>query len=163
MLALAIFLSVTLALTWLWLNGGGSVYGKLFLMLGAPLYELFGVYDISVRPRLRYANFIPFVGLVAATPGLSWSRRARVIAIGLPVFFASHWFLNLSAVAANQYQLSPVAKLLADGFPFLLWGILCRNALAPLGALALGPPRDPLEIEPETPEGDAQRKRHSDL
>lgn len=131
LVAVALFLVVTMALTALWLNGGSALYGKLFRQVGRPLYDLFGIHDISVRPRLRYANLIPFAGLVAATPGLAWLGKLRILGLGVSLLFLSHLLLNLSATSASHYQLSALAKLGADLSPLLLWALLCRRALAP--------------------------------
>lgn len=138
LIALAIFLSVTTPLAWIWMSGGDLFYGKLFRIVAAPAYELFGLHDFSVRTRLHYANYIPFAALIAATPGVSLQKKLQWLLIGVPIVFGSHLFLNLSATQANRYQLSPAAKMIANGFPFLLWGVLCRNELASFGARALG-------------------------
>ena len=144
LVAVALFLIVTLGLTGLWLNGGSAFYGKLFREVGGPLYDLFGVHDISVRPRLRYANTIPFAGLVVATPGLDWLRKLRILGLGCGILFLSHLLLNLSATSANGYQLSALARLGADLSPFVLWALLCRRVLKPgIEALLRGSLSDP--------------------
>lgn len=121
-LRIALFAAVTLALTWLWNEGGRVVYGK-FLKLVAPgIYELFGFEGARVGAfRQRYVNFVPFVGLVLVTPRLSPRRRLVGLAAGLFVLFCGHLVLNLTALRAGGRHLPLVPSLLSDTLPFLLW------------------------------------------
>lgn len=150
------FLAITLPLTWWWLEGGNALYSDLYKAVGRPVYRFLGVTDASLRARTRYMNFIPFIGLLLVTPGLSARRKLIGLAIGLPAILASHLLLNLSATRANGYQLPPAYRLMADGFPILLWALLAREPLSRLGAGAFRraePPEPPEPTEsPEPPE-----------
>jgi hypothetical protein len=103
-----VFVCVTLALTWLWEEGG---------RVGAF--------------RQRYVNFVPFVGLVVATPGLPLRRRLLGLAAGIFLLFVGHLALNLTEVGEGRSRhLSLLPSLVSDTLPFVLWLWVAAPALS---------------------------------
>ena len=88
--AALIFLGVTGVGTFWWETGGREAYGSLFVWLAERIYGLLGFHDVMLGPRERFINLLPFVGLMAATPGLSARRRLGGTAAGVLVLFVSH-------------------------------------------------------------------------
>lgn len=107
---------------------------------------------VPLQPREVFSGIIPFLALMGATGGLSWSRRARATGIGVAVLFAFHFGLMLLGpylTGLPQAHLSPdtirnFVKPAIDVFygfyglvgyaalPFLLWFWLGARA-APRG------------------------------
>jgi hypothetical protein len=83
-------------------------------------------------------NYIPFVGLVLATPGLGISRRLRGLAVGVIVIFVSHLLFNLTATRENGFQLNEATAVLSDALPIVLWALIARDTLVRLGVRAFG-------------------------
>ncbi|HEO71048.1 MAG TPA: hypothetical protein ENN80_07275, partial [Candidatus Hydrogenedentes bacterium] len=69
-------------------------------------------------------NVAPFVALVLATSTLTLLRRAKIIAIGLPVLFAAHVGFVLIAFLAGASEFSTALAQLFITLPFLLWIVL---------------------------------------
>jgi hypothetical protein len=107
-----------------------------------------------------FTNLVPFVALMAATPGwkATWKRRAWQIALGIVILylfrvadrFLGYWLTKIGATDAQiptlsffLYFLIQLGKIL---FPILLWLIFCWRELQPLWA-ALAPRPVPAQIE----------------
>lgn len=127
-----LFAAVTLALTFLWEEGGRIAYGRFLKTVAPPLYDLVGFEGARVGAfRQRYVNFVPFVGLVLATPGLSLRRRLLGLGLGLFTLFLGHLGLNLTEVGQGRGRHLPlVPSLVSDTLPFLLWLFVAAPALA---------------------------------
>jgi len=136
----AAFVAITLALTALWEEGGRILYGRMLKAVAPPIYDLLGFDGARVGAfRQRYVNFVPFVGLVLVTPGLSARRRALGLALGLLALFAGHLALNLTETGTGRArQLPLVASLVSDSLPFLFWLVVAAPALSRIGLGASG-------------------------
>lgn len=137
------FVALTLLLSLVWEEYGLRVaYGRFLRQTGRPLFDLLGLEGVRIMGlRTRYINWIPFVGLLAVTPGLDLRRRALGLAIGFFVFWATHLALNLTQVRGAG-QLSLVPLLLSDALPFLLWLLIAHPVVRPWLASAFDPPDD---------------------
>jgi hypothetical protein len=138
---LALFFVGTLPLAWLWLAGGERVYAQLLWAVLDPCYEAIGLEHRRggpVAPRL--VSVVPFVVLMAITPGLGWRRRAAGTLVGLLAIVAFHLLLFVlvdSAYAAfgkGRKALSRIVPFLLvnDGIPFLIWLFFARDFLRQL-------------------------------
>ncbi|MBK7948311.1 MAG: hypothetical protein IPK00_06120 [Deltaproteobacteria bacterium] len=123
LLRVAAFVAITLLLTWLWNEGGRMAYGRFLKAVAPPIYDLLGFDGARVGAfRQRYVNFVPFIGLVLVTPGLSRKRRLLGLAIGLVVLFCGHLALNLTEVGRGRARHLPILpSLVSDTLPFLVW------------------------------------------
>lgn len=132
LLRIVAFVAVTLALTWIWEEGGRVAYGRFLKLVAPPLYDLIGFEGARVGAfRQRYVNFVPFVGLVLVTPGLTLRRRLGGLALGLFALFAGHLALNLTEIGQGRTRHLPmVPSLVSDTLPFLLWLVVAAPALA---------------------------------
>jgi len=122
LLVVAGFIVTTLVLAWGWEEAGlRDGYARFLETTGRPLLDSIGLDDVRiVGERMRYINWIPFVGLMLVTPGLSWRRRGTGLGLGLVALYASHLLLNATHVGrAGQIPLVP--SLVSDTLPFLLW------------------------------------------
>ncbi len=127
------FLVITLALSFYWEEAGGRQAYAVFLKTkGAGLLDVLGIEGVRVAGgRIRYINWIPFVGLMLVTPGLTLKRRFLGLVIGLVVLFATHLGLNATQVRGEP-QLPLVPSLVSDTLPFLIWIIAAFPALSRL-------------------------------
>lgn len=139
---LVLFAGITLALTYLWEEGGRVAYGRFLKAVAPPLYDLLGFDGARVGAfRQRYVNFVPFVGLVLVTPHLSARRRLMGLAVGLFVLFLGHLGLNLTEVGSGRTRHLPLMpSLVSDTLPFLVWLIVAAPALAHWLPAATDPP-----------------------
>ncbi len=144
LLVVAGFFALTLLLAVVWEEGGGRIaYGRFLKQSGRPIFDLLGLDGVRIMGlRTRYINWIPFVGLVAVTPGLTLRRRTLGLAVGLVTLWATHLALNVTQVRGAG-QLSLVPLLLSDALPFLLWLFVAHPVVRPWLASALEAPRDP--------------------
>ncbi|MEZ4331637.1 MAG: hypothetical protein R3F35_07770 [Myxococcota bacterium] len=129
---LAGFFAITLCLTWLWDDGGGRIaYGRFLKTVAPPLYDLIGFDGARVGAfRQRYVNFVPFVGLLLVTPGLTRRRRILGLLIGLFALFCGHLGLNLTEVGRGRARHLPlVPSLISDTLPFVVWIFVAAPAL----------------------------------
>ncbi|MAG33957.1 MAG: hypothetical protein CL908_24010 [Deltaproteobacteria bacterium] len=143
------FCLVTVVLTWFWGEWGRLAYGKLLKQVAPPIYELIGFGDARVGAfRQRYINFVPFVGLMIVTAGITMGRRLIGLAAGLFALFVSHLALNLTEMISPQRQLPFVPSLVSDALPFLVWVVVAYPAL-----VQLLPGVDPSAAEASAVEG----------
>lgn len=135
LLRVVVFVGVTLALTWLWEEGGRVAYGRFLKTVAPSIYDFFGFEGARVGAfRQRYVNFVPFVGLVVATPGLPWRRRLFGLAAGIFLLFVGHLALNLTEVGQGRSRHLPlVPSLVSDTLPFVLWLWVAAPALSERG------------------------------
>lgn len=116
------FVVITIGLTWVWTEWGRIAYGQLLKAVAPPIYELIGFGDARVGAfRERYINFVPFVGLVLVTPGLTLRRRSIGLVCGLGALFVGHLALNLTEGVHRGSHLPLVPSLVSDALPFLFW------------------------------------------
>jgi len=116
------FIVITVALTYFWEEGGRLNYGRFLKTVAPTIYDWFGVGDARVGAlRQRYINWIPFVGLVAVTPGLALKRRLLGLVGGLGALFVGHLALNLTERVHKAAHLPFVPSLVSDALPFVLW------------------------------------------
>jgi hypothetical protein len=146
-------------LAWLWLEWGADFYVRFLWAVLEPLYDAIGL-----RPRRgspvgpRLVSVVPFVVLMAITPGMSGRRRVMGLLLGLLVIASFHLLLFVvvdSAYAvlgqrprARQGKIVPFL-VINDGLPFLVWLFFARDFLRDLipalrepakGAPHQGPP-----------------------
>jgi len=145
------FVVITIALTWVWEEGGRHFYGGVLKTVAPTIYDVIGFGDARVGAmRQRYINWIPFVGLMLVTPGLAWRRRFGSLLGGLGLLFIGHLGLNLTERMNDMARLPFVPSLLSDALPFLLW-ILCAWPVVSdwfVAALAQIPGEPDSEIPP---------------
>jgi hypothetical protein len=119
------FIVISIFSTWVWHEWLRALYGSFFAAVAPPIYGAIGFEDAPVfAQRLRYINFVPFLGLVLVTPGLSLRRRLLGLAAGLVVIFLGHLVLNLT-IAAQPI----VSMVVSDTFPFFVWIVVAYPAL----------------------------------
>jgi hypothetical protein len=137
------FAAITIILTWLWTNGGRNLYGQFFKVIAPPIYDLIGFDDARVGAfRQRYINFIPFVGLVLATPGIALRRRALGLAGGLVALSCGHLALNLTEAGVRGSHLPFVPSLVSDALPFVFWIIVAYPVISEWFTAALVQPEN---------------------
>ena len=139
LLPLLKFVAVTVPLTWLWLEGGRDLYHQFFVPVAHPILVWFGAPNsqLGTVPQ-RFISFVPFLGLMILTPGLSRSRRFWGTLIGIGLLFLSHVAFVFASVAAyTAYGETPRAiravfpvMLMVDAFPFLVWAVVAREVVA---------------------------------
>jgi len=143
--------ALSLPLTWLWLVWGQSAYEHFFAETARPWLEAFGVSTLPDSPaRRRFVSYVPFLVLMAVTPGLPWQRRLGGVLLGVPLVFLCH--VGLVAIEAlSQTPQRPTrdafstlfpAAIFADAFPFALWALFANDVLRQLvreGKAAAGP------------------------
>jgi hypothetical protein len=144
------FVCLTAPFIWLWQVVGLRLYYAIYSPIASAVYELLGFEGIATPARDRYVNIVPFLTLMALTPGLSRRRRFGGAAIGLLVLFASHIAANCSA-NPRTLQLPQMVTLLMDASPFFLWaviahrfvrGLISPGVVAAMGETGPNPPRD---------------------
>ena len=138
------FILLSVTLTWLWIEWGRQLYGRVFSILVAPLYAALGIVGFQ-GSRERYINYIPFLVLMLITPRVRAGRRLGGIAVGFFVIFVFHVFLSIWAQLAQPAGSSltrdsvamflPVA-LLSDALPFVLWALICNQFVKEVASTA---------------------------
>jgi hypothetical protein len=96
------------------------------------LYGLMGLSHVPiVGTRLRYINYVPFVGLMLVTPGLSIRRRLGSPGLGLALLCVSHLLLNATVLLSPEdlRRLPRAASIVSDALPFLLWVGIAREPI----------------------------------
>ena len=132
------FVALTVPLTWLWVAWAQDAYTGLIGTVGAPLLESLGVRSVPESPAVkRFVSYVPFLVLLAVTPGLGWRRRLVGGLVGCVAIFLCH--LALVAIEAlahtgsrpTEDAFSTVfpAAMFADAFPFILWAIVSQRVL----------------------------------
>jgi len=140
-LLLLLFFALTLPLAWLWIEWGEGVYARFLLGLLEPGYAAIGLRHQRggpVAPRL--VSLVPFVVLMAITPGMGWRRRAVGTLVGLAVILCFHLLLFLLVDSAyvvlgrTRRALTKIVPflLINDGIPFLIWLFFAREFLRDL-------------------------------
>ena len=123
-------MAITLGLTWLWSHGAREAYGRFLVTFVPPLLDLTGAGDVRIGPlRERYINWIPFVGLMGVTLGLSWRRRAIGLLTGLLLLCVGHVAVNFFTGPGRASHLPLVPSLVSDTLPFLLWVVIAWPAI----------------------------------
>ena len=149
-LIVAAFIFVTVALTYFWEEGGRLNYGRFLKTVAPTIYDALGVGDARVGAlRQRYINWIPFVGLVAVTPGLALRRRLLGLLGGLGLLFVGHLALNLTERVHKAAHLPFVPSLVSDALPFLLWIIVAWPVIADWFAETISALPEPTPAPPE--------------
>jgi hypothetical protein len=148
-----LFFALTMPLAWLWIEWGEGVYARALLAILEPVYDAIGLRHQRggpVAPRL--VSVVPFVVLMAITPGMGWRRRVVGSLIGLCVIACFHLLLFLLVDAAyvvlgrSRRALARIVPflLINDGIPLLVWIFFARDFLRRLvPALGERPPAPP--------------------
>jgi hypothetical protein len=132
------FVLLSLPLTWLWMEGGREAYGKFLLGLLVLLRESFGLeYAGRVPAVARFFGYVPFLVLVAITPGIGLKRRVVGFVVGGALILASHLALCVAVNAAQAEHGGTSGEvaaifpylLMADAFPFLLWAVVASGVI----------------------------------
>jgi hypothetical protein len=150
LLLLFFFFALTMPLAWLWLEWGENAYARFLLALLEPLYDAIGLRHRRggpVAPRL--VSVVPFVVLMAITPGMGWRRRGVGSLVGLLLIACFHLLLFLLVDSAylvlgrSRRALTKIVPflLINDGIPFLVWLFFARDFLRRL-VPAFGEPRE---------------------
>lgn len=143
------FVIVTIALTWVWEEGGRQLYGRFLKTVVPPIYDAIGFGDARVGAmRQRYINWIPFVGLMLVTPGLAAKRRTTGLAAGIALLFVGHLALNLTQPSGTGGRLPIVSSMLSDALPFVLWILFAWPVVSSWFAAALEQPTAASTDEP---------------
>lgn len=141
LLLLLLFVALTMPLAWVWLEWGEAVYARLLWEVLQPVYGWMGLRHQRggpVAPRL--VSVVPFVVLMAITPGLGWRRRLKGVAVGLLVIASFHLLLFVLVDSAyvvlgrSRRALSKIVPflLINDGIPFVVWLFFARDFLRQL-------------------------------
>jgi hypothetical protein len=149
-LVLAEIVAISAPLTWLWVEGGRRAYNRLLGAVAGPLFAWLGLPSMKlglVSPH--FVSWLPFLVLVAVTPGLALRRRALGTLLGLATIFLVHVACALlGAISHAAYGESARAVALRfpllmfnDALPFILWALLARDFVRDFASRALG--RDP--------------------
>jgi len=138
---------VSVTLSWLWLSHGKYFYGQFFGGLARPFFDLIGQEDIIVAFRDRFINIVPFLALMAVTPGLSLLRRSAGTLVGLLMLFCSHLLLTWLAgvtprssaggFASHAFTIRLASILFSDSLPFLIWATIAARQVRGLAAWLL--------------------------
>ena len=147
---------LSVGLSWLWLSEGKYVYAQFFGSVARPFFDLIDKPDVVIAFRDRFINLIPFLVLMAVTPGLSVRRRSVGTLLGLVVLVCGHlaltWLASITprpgtgGFTMNAFTIRLAAMLFSDSLPFLLWAIIAaRQARGLAGRLfpELAPPPAP--------------------
>lgn len=128
---------VSLALSWLWISYGKGAYLQFFGSLARPFFDSMGQEHIVVAFRERFINVVPFLVLMAVTPGLSLRRRSLGTLLGLFVLFCSHlaltWLAGITPRPSaggfrnDAFTIRLVANLVSDSLPFLIWATIAAR------------------------------------
>ena len=123
-----------------WETGGREAYGRLFIWLAERIFGLFGFDDVLLGARERFINLVPFLALMAATPGLSARRRFGGAAAGVMALFVAHLVASFMVGWRSQVLITfPLAiAVVLDVLPLVLWLYIARDVLAEW----LGPPEE---------------------
>ncbi len=163
------FIAITVPLTWWWMHGGADAYMAFFKQTATPIFKLLGVTNYPPSAvRDRFIGFVPFIALMAITPGLDLSRRIGAVLIAFPIVFLCQIALVYAVFKIvvqgggwndqTRVALFPFTVLF-DGLPLLLWAVFAHEFLAdqlkkiiPAEAGSPGEPRPPEESgEPGEP------------
>jgi hypothetical protein len=144
------FLVITVPLGWLWVEWGRTLYLRVFVKLGTPIFTLIGVTQLKAQLVIdHFINYVPFLVLMVITPTLSLRRRSIGTVVGFIIIFLGHVLLaSVAFVASTKYgetekaftTLFP-AFLFNDSLPFILWAIISAGYLKKMFTGALGKSR----------------------
>lgn len=139
-----VFVLVSAPLTWFWMDQGFRIYGDFLKTIGPGFFDAIGFPEARLGPyRQRYINWIPFAGLLLATPGLAPLRRLGGLAVATPLFILAHLLLNVPASSHRAAQLPLLPSLISDTLPFVLWIVVAWPALSSMFLPGeSGPPAD---------------------
>lgn len=140
------FLAITVTLTWLWVGWGHVVYQRFLVAATAPLFAWLGAPGLGFGPvPHRFVNFVPFLALMAVTPGLSPRRRLVGTLVGLGVIVLSHVAFMLASASETlglgslprPFSALLLAVVLLDSLPFVLWALIANALLRRLAGRVL--------------------------
>jgi len=132
------FVAVTVPLTGLWLAYDEAVW-RLFIALARPLLIAIGAVQFPPSAvREATVLYVPFLGLLAATPDLSWRRRLYGLALGLLGIFLSHvalgWWASIcfadGARGQEAYGRFLPGLTLVQGMPLFAWLVVALPVLS---------------------------------
>ena len=128
---------VSVALSWLWTSYGTAAYLQFFGRLARPFFDAIGQDHIVIAFRERFINLVPFLVLMAVTPGLSLRRRSLGTLLGLFVLFCGHlaltWLAGITprpgsgGFRDNAFTIRLIANLASDSLPFLIWATIAAR------------------------------------
>lgn len=147
-----LLIAFSLPLFYLWMEGGQTIYQKIFGAAVVPLAKALGEKTLNlfvVKGHLM--NLIPFTALILATPGLGWKRRIIGLGAGLVILFGWHLFFCL---ILNHYQtlwghdrrfyrLFIPAVSVNSAVPVMLWFILAWKGVRQLLGEIFSRPKEP--------------------
>lgn len=144
---LAEVLALSVPLTWLWVEGGRRAYNRVVGAAARPVLDALALPSLKlglVSPH--FVSWLPFVVLMAVTPGLTVRRRALGTLVGFGAIFVVHVACALiAAVAHAAYGTSArsvalrwPALMLNDALPFILWALVARDFVREFAFRALG-------------------------
>jgi hypothetical protein len=138
LLLLLLFFALTAPLAWLWLGFGQRLYARLLLAMLEPVYDAIGMRHQRGGPVApRFVSLVPFLVLMAITPGLGWRRRVIGSLVGVALIACFHLLFFALVDAAYQVlgrtrrALTKIVPflLINDGLPFLVWLFFARDFL----------------------------------
>jgi hypothetical protein len=135
------FVLLTTALTWLWVAWAGAAYERLLLAVAGPLLDALGVTRVAQSPaQKRFVSYVPFLVLMALTPGLGLRRRVLGTLVGCALLLLAH--VGLLAVeelslsrrrpTSDPFSTLFPAALFVDSLPFMLWAVIAHRCLREL-------------------------------
>lgn len=168
LLPLCLYLWWQLLPAYAWLIGqlgAGALVNFFDVPINALMVEPLGLFKTGteliyisdgVERRLEFGmlatNVAPFIALVLATPGLTWSRRGKALIIGCLFLAIAHIGFLLTAYKVNRAELPVAFGQLCITLPFPLWIALAYwdRIMTLLGAGPRKPKREKREVEPES-------------
>ena len=128
---------VSVALSWLWTSYGTGAYLQFFGRLARPFFNAIGQDHIVIAFRERFINLVPFLVLMAVTPGLSVRRRSLGTLLGLVALFCGHlaltWLAGITprpgtgGFRNDAFTIRLVTNLVSDSLPFLIWATIAAR------------------------------------
>ncbi len=133
-LAALVFLAVTLPGTWWWDVAGRELYSDVFVRVAQGFYTSLGLPDVALVGRERFINLVPFLGLMVATPGLTFRRRLGGSLLGVALIFASHVLLSgLTFWLRGGLASFPLTlAIVCDALPLLIWIVVAGSFIRQL-------------------------------
>lgn len=153
---------VSVSLSWLWSSYGTGAYLQFFGRLARPFFDAIGQDHIVIAFRERFINLVPFLVLMAVTPGLSLRRRSLGTLLGLFVLFCGHlaltWLAGITprtsrgGFSYDAFTIRLVANLASDSLPFLVWATIAARQVRGLATWLFPEFGVPSDGDRESPE-----------
>lgn len=125
-------LITTLILGYFWTTGWKMAYPNWIKPIAQLFFDIFGVtkWNLSLTAE-HFASWIPFIGLLVATPGLlrRWKHAlvalfggvAAIVLMHIVMSIAIFYIVSAFEMSQNAYRLLLPIYLVNDAMPLILW------------------------------------------